>query len=277
MRISVLIPSRGRVRQLSAALTTLHMCSSGEHHLTLCVACDEDDKETLAFLEKAIHEMPVAYRVGPRPATLGSVANDLALHWKADVYAVWADDLLCMTNNWDQRIAKAVEAKPYGVFWWKSAREENTLVPIITETWRAAAGQIFTEYFPFWYDDLWLYELWLMTTDENPIILDMEVLDKPFATQRMRDLDFWQTFYHAMRVERVQSGRRIAANLGLPIPILSDELYKRMNQYQCNDTVVLADIERRNKAEKTPPTEQYMRTKLAAAERMTALPVREAA
>ncbi len=264
--ISVLIPSRGRVRQLAAAITTLFQCWSGENPLQICVACDDDDPHTREFLDAARTEgLPVSYRVGPRPDTLGSVANDLARQWPADAYAVFADDLLCLTPGWDKVIARAVEEKPYGVFWWKSARDENTLVPIVTERWRAAAGGIFTEYFPFWYDDLWLYELWVMATDENPIVLDMLVLDRPNDTQRMRELEFWNGFYHRMREERVLHGRRIAGALGLAIPLIADKWKEMLNRYKFSDMGELSRIEQSNRAEKGEPSEQYMRTKFKAA------------
>ncbi len=269
MKISVLIPSRGRVRQLAAALTSLFQTWSGDNTLQLCVACDDDDPNTRAFLESARREgLPVNFRFGPRPDTLGSVANDLAKEWPADVYAVFADDLLSMTFGWDKVIERAYIDKPHGVFWWKSARDENTLVPVVTELWREAAGGIFTEHFPFWYDDLWLYELWVMATDENPIVLDMLVLDRPNDTQRMRELEFWNTFYHRMREERVLHGRRIAGALGLPIPLISERWKEMLNRYQFSDMGALQKIEQSNQAEKGEPPEQYLRVRARAEELM---------
>jgi len=263
-RISVLIPSRGRVRQLAACLTALHMCESGEHDVRYRVACDDDDPDTGDFLRVARMELPIDVRFGPRPDNLGSVANDLAAHWPADVYQVFGDDLLCITYGWDKNLAAAVEKTPHGVFWMKSARNDESLVPAVTEKWRAAAGGIFTEHFPFWYDDLWLIELWVMATDADPIYLENTVLDKPTHTHRMRDLAFWSRFFIHMRQTRVEHGREIARNLGFPAPIIGQEFANRMNKYEPLSAEFAAKVELSNKAETTPPSAAYLRMKARA-------------
>lgn len=263
MKLNVLIPSRGRPYQLAAALYSLFFCASGKHELTMCVACDDDDDPTKnALRELRQSGLPVFVRVGPRPETLGSVANDLAAHWPADVYQVFGDDLMCITNNWDEILAQAVEKTPHGVFWMKSAKDQRSHVPAVTEKWRAAAGGIFTEHFPFWFDDLWLEELWVMATDDVPIELDAWVIDRPAATHRMRDLEFWTRFYYSMRNDRLEHGRSIARTLGFSEPVVGVEFARRMN----NEAVPLsaeasAKIELSNKAETGEPSEQYMRTK----------------
>ena len=245
------------------------MCESGKHEVMYRIACDDDDKATIDFLKTIAYEFPFSVRIGPRPATLGSVANDLAAHWPADVYQVFADDLACITYGWDEVLAAAVEKTPHGVFWWKSARTDESLVPAVTEAWRVAAGGIFTEYFPFWYDDLWLRDLWIMTTDENQIYLDAFVVDKPIATHRMRDLKFWADFFCAMKWERVKHGKRIAANLGLPEPLIGEPFAKRFYEAApAFDEKWAAKIEKMNRAETDPPSEQYLETKARAEELM---------
>lgn len=266
MRIAVLIPSRGRTRQLSAALTSLRMCQSGENQVLYIVAVDDDDLPTKLLVQNASNDIPLAMRVGPRPKSLGSVANDLAEHWPADVYCVWADDLLCISYEWDKAVAKAAEETPHGVFWWKSQRDELSLVPIITEKWRAATGRIFTEHFPFWYDDCWLYELWIMATDTNIKMLDIRVVDKPTATTGMRDLSFWNHFYHAMRQTRVEEARAIAAKLGLPPPECGPTIKEFLDHHSERDEKVLASIMVTNKAETDAPSERYLEAKKKAEE-----------
>lgn len=273
MKINVLIPTRGRPLQLAAALYSLFFCASDKHELTFCVACDDDDDPTKnALRELRQSHLPIFVRVGPRPETLGSVANDLAAHWPADVYQVFADDLICITHGWDDILAQAVEKTPHGVFWMKSAKAQRSLVPAVTEKWRAAAGEIFTEYFPYWFDDLWLEELWVMATGEAPISLETLVVDRPASTHRMRELSFWARFYHALRSERLERGRRIASALNLPecsfASIIGKEFAKRMDSYPPLNEEDAAKIEASNKAETTPPSEQYLRVKAKAEELM---------
>lgn len=264
MKLNVLIPTRGRPLQLAAAIYSLFFCASGEHDIHFCVACDEDDEATQNALKEIRSAIPTYVRVGPRPESLGSVANDLAMHWPADAYAIWADDLMCITYGWDEVIAKAVEETPHGVFWWTAARDVATFVPVITEKWRAAAGRVFTEHFPFWYDDLWLHELWIMATDADPISLDCKVIDKPRGTQRMRDLRFWHDFYTYMRAERVQEGKAIAKALGMPEPKIGPHLAKRLNEMSIVTDDFLDDIMVKNKAETGAPSEFYLRVKARA-------------
>lgn len=262
MKINVLIPTRGRPLQLAAALYSLFFCASDKHEVQFCVACDDDDEPTkLALRELRQSHLPVFVRFGPRPETLGSVANDLAAHWPADVYQIFADDLMCITHGWDEILAQAVTNTPHGVFWMKSAKEQRSLVPAVTEKWRAAAGGIFTEHFPFWFDDLWLEELWVMATDEAPMELETLVVDRPSSTHRMRELDFWAGFYYSMRQERIRHGREIAMALGFATPVIGDEFARRMNAYPPLNKSDAAKIEASNKAETGEPSERYMRVK----------------
>ena len=261
MKLNVLIPSRGRPYQLAAALYSLAMNASNEHEVTLCVACDDDDIATQECLRALRPKMPLYIRIGPRPDSLGSVANDLSDKWKADAYLIFADDLICSTYGWDAVVAKAVEETPHGVFWWTSASGVPTFVPIITEKWRAACGRLFTEHFPFWYDDLWLMELWVRATESEPIVLDIKVVDKPTATIRMRELRFWHDFFTFMRAERIEEGIRIAEALGLRKPIIGKILSDKLDMHAVVSDNFLEDIMRRNKAESTPPDEAYKRAK----------------
>lgn len=273
MKLNVIIPTRGRPYQLAAAVYSLFFCASGKHDITFCVACDDDDEPSkLAIRELRQSHLPVFVRIGPRPETLGSVANDLAAHWPADVYQIFADDLICITNNWDDILAKAAEQTPHGVFWMKSAKEQRSLVPAVTEKWRAAAGGIFTENFPFWFDDLWLEELWVMATDDAPLELDVLVVDRPASTHRMRDLEFWARFYHAMRSERLAHGRKVSEALGLPptlyTSVVGKEFARRMDEYPPLNKDDAAKIEASNKAETDAPSERYLRVKAKAEELM---------
>lgn len=257
-RLNVLIPTRGRPYQLAASIYSLWLLASDKNTIQFCVACDDDDAATQEALRDIRAKVPLFVRIGPRPETLGSVANDLSDHWPADAYVVWADDLMCATYGWDEEVARALRETPHGVFWWTAARDVATFVPIVSNRWRMAAGRVFTEHFPFWYDDLWLQEVWCMATDTGPISLPIKVVDKPHGTQRMRELRFWHDFYTFMRAERVREGKRIAAALGMSEPIIGAELARRLQEMSVVSDEFLSGIEKTNHAETDAPSESYL-------------------
>ena len=260
MRISVVIPSRGRVLGLLGILRSMQFLESGKHEVRYVVGVDDDDEETRRACEwlGSKKQISLGVRVDARPVSLGGLINELALCKPADVYAAVNDDIVCLSPGWDEEIAKAVERLPHGVFWWTDGSGNGALFPIVTEKWRAAAGGIFSEWFPFWYDDLCLLELWMMTTDAEIQELDIKICDKPrTVTHRMRELKFWQNVYIATRKLRVAQAYDIAAKLGLPKPQGTEHIAALMNNHikRVADEWI-AEIEA-NQGDKTPPDENY--------------------
>lgn len=213
-------------------LHSLHFLESKKHNIKYGVIADQDDVGTVVACQEIQKFMPLAFKVGERETSMGKPINKMTELMPADVYMVVNDDVLCLTPNWDEVIAKAVEAKPYGMFWWKNGFEQEVLYPIITEKWRAAAGRFYTEDFPFWYDDLVMVEVWTMTTDEMPIVLDITIADRPqTTTHRMRDLKFWQSFYTETRGARLAQSFDIAKKLGLPEPKYGALMAGRLDEH----------------------------------------------
>jgi hypothetical protein len=94
------------------------------------------------------------------------------------------------------------------------------------------------------------------------------MVDKPRATIRMRELRFWHDFYVNMRGARVRDGVRIANALGLQAPVIGPHLAKRLDEMSEVPDELLEDIQRRNKAESTPPDAAYNQAKERAMELM---------
>lgn len=264
MDISVIIPSRKRVRGLSAMISSLHLLESGKNRVTYGVACDQDDAETIAFCEATKKEIPLAHYVGEgRPKSLGGLVNHMAVNMPADAYTALCDDMLCLTPYWDEVIAQAVHTIPHGVFWWKNAFPEEVTCAIVSEKWRVAAnGKIFTDHYPFWFDDLCLLETWMMATDREAIVLDCSIADKPQHTYRMRDLWFWREFYTATRRLRLKESYKIAERLGLPQPVLSSALAKSIgDSLERMPRERIEQIERNQGEVNIPPDHNYLMTK----------------
>lgn len=251
MRLSVLIPSRGRPRELSLAIAALERRASRAHDVRYVIGCDADDDQTIAMsLDLWKCGLPIVHHIAPRQPSLGGLVNRLALKAPADVYCSLGDDVRVLTTGWDARIAAAWEADPRGVWWWCTSNDST--YAIVSEAWRAAAGRIFTDHFPYWYDDMWLVELQRYVTGRKGDRLDIWLEDRARGTHRMRDLAFWDEFFWSRRAARKVEARMIAQRLGLPPVPTFDGLDLARSQTFDGD-----ELEARQ-GERTLPTMEYL-------------------
>jgi hypothetical protein len=267
MRISVLMASRGRATQMVAALNSLRSQESGKNEVIYGVACDADDTVTVGTCQILKPRMPLCHHVLERTPSLGGRINQLAEHMPADVYVSVADDTLCMTQDWDERVAEAWRANDKGVWWWTMFHKEPALYTIVSEKWRAAAGQLFTDHFPYWFDDIWLLELWVLATESPFQFVDAKLADCPTKTMRMRDLAFWHEFWHYTRPQRIKDAKAIAAKLGLREPLCADILATVIGRPVPEFVNSMAMIEA-NQGDQGPATIEYVKAKSRAQEIM---------
>lgn len=222
MKISVLLPSRGRPEKLTKSIRALQNLASGNHEIVYAIGCDNDDQATIrACIE--LGDGIRAYVMKRRPS-LGSIVNILAEQNPSDVYCSYADDVEMMEPGWDQHVADAVEAHPDWVMWHNAkvyvdgALVNENPYAVVPEKWRAAAGKIFTDYFPYWHDDGWLQQVWFYAkgTHQWPV-LDVDVRDDNAGkTHRLHDYPFWESFFWNRDGERLAEAARIAEALGWP-------------------------------------------------------------
>lgn len=260
LRISVLIPSRGRPLGLMETVLTMRGKESGRHDVRYVIGCDADDDETIAMVLSMIQAgLPVVPRIGVRPASLGGLVNHLAEKCPADVFCSLGDDIKVETDDWDGAIADAWRGQPDSVWWW-CASNDSTFA-IVSEKWRAAAGRIFTDYFPFWWDDMWLVEVQRYAQGRKGDRLPIWLQDRAAGTHRMRDLAFWARFFWSRRDERKAEGQAIAERLG----------WRRLESLDGLDMSPSATFDpdeiEAKEGERAPPTPEY----LAAYERAKAL------
>lgn len=267
MKITVCIPSRGRPVMLCDAIGSLHARTSGKHEVIYVVGCDDDDPNTIAVVDLiAARGLPVKAHAAPRSSSLGGMVNVMAAANPADVYCSLCDDVKAITFNWDEVIHTAWLKRRDGVWFWST---KESCYAIVSHKWYAAAGRIFTDYFPFWWDDCWLMQLWMYVTGKPRQHIEAWLEDRAPATQRMRDLEFWTDFYWSRDAERRVEAARIRQALGRPAVKLKPhhELY-RNPEY----TRRIAEIQAKQ-GERAPPTPEY----LAAKARAESLMMKEAA
>lgn len=242
------------------------------HQVVYVIGADADDTETIGMgkllVTPSLRGGPICMRVFPRTPSLGEMVNRLALDAPAEVYCSLCDDVLVLTEGWDAKIAEAVEAKPDGVFWWRTDEKRAATYAIVTEKWRAASGRIFTDYFPFWWDDVWLLHVWMLASEDAWHYVDAELEDRPQSTQRMRDLRFWGDFYLSRHDERLAEAARIRAALGWgPYTVDVNAFAEKACALSQEFFADAHNVEARQ-GEKTPPTPEYVRAKARAQELM---------
>lgn len=260
MRLNVLLPSRGRPTNLLNAVGSMHGKASGQHEVNYVIGCDADDQPTIAAAHLLRLRGP---RVIPfctvRLPCLGMMANIMAEKYPADVYCSLPDDVEILTQDWDQHVWAAWAARPDGLWWWQTLAVRPATCAIISEKWRQAAGQIYTDYFPFWWDDVWLMQVWHMASGTIGQAVNATLDDRAFATHRMRDLRFWSDFYTSRKEERWQHAERIAANLGWPKPVRG-EVHGDVREEFLRD---IPKIEA-HQGDKGPLTPEYLKAKARA-------------
>lgn len=114
-KVSVIVATRGRVRQLEKMLLTLRHTAFAPEDVEVVLRCDADDPETVMFLRSQPH----LFIVGPQRsgyATLASLVNEAARLSHADLAIVVNDDAEFMTKDWDLRLVQEASRFPDGIF-----------------------------------------------------------------------------------------------------------------------------------------------------------------
>lgn len=113
-KVSVLVPTRGRVERLRRMLSSYDATTRGAEELSeLVFRVDEDDLETQELLRAHVTI------VGPRMsgyASLPAFFNELAARATGDVLMCGNDDMVFKTPRWAVKILAEANRHPDGVF-----------------------------------------------------------------------------------------------------------------------------------------------------------------
>ena len=273
MNILIITPSRGHPAGLLSVITSAAALASGKHHITHAVAIDEDDAATAEALEHFPNSHVTVVR-GPRSRSLGGIVNPLLASSGVDVYLGLSDRSYLLTPRWDAVLAQAVEKVPHGVFWLTHPDlPRSPIFPVITRRWREAAGEVFTDYFPFWFDDTWIAETWRFATGMAPLMLPIQAFRQPHKTAGLRDLEFWYRFFFALRPMRAEAGQRIATRLGLPgVDAARIAQLLEAGDAQLLPRVPQIEAEYGSPGKPTEPDQRYLQAKARAEAILAALP-----
>lgn len=207
MKFACIMVTRGNPKRASAAIEIAKSLSSGLYELSFIVCADADDLQTQDHLKDHRLSVDIA------PWALGELWNRGAcLFPDADVMCPMVDDSFIATPDWDELIVRHLVKQPNHaklIGWNDRANPGLMTLPIIGAEWYKNAG-LYPGWFPYWFYDTWLAEIYSFVTGELPVLpADLLLVAKKGVTQRMRDLSFWWSFYSALRPERLIEAERL--------------------------------------------------------------------
>lgn len=195
------------------------------HDVEFIVALDADDRRSVEYFE---HFEGVTSYVQPRPTGVGDCWNRAARAHKADIYVTLTDDAWMSTPGWDAMLAHALVdgidgnmlSARIGIIAFCDPAQSNIAALFgMAAKWVGWNGFIFDPRFPFWWGDSALVETTIFASGVGmPGTTSLRFASMPGNfNPRLRDMELWWALFAATRHERIETGRRIAREVGLPV------------------------------------------------------------
>lgn len=221
MKIAVLLLTRNRLASLVTVAKALDVLASGRNEITIAARYDDDDSvapKALAILHSAgVEVMPVVAR---RPVTLGVAWNEGIAALKAlpfEAITFLPDDVIPLTAHWDEIIRLAIEDRRLDAFSWHNVRMPGLVtVPAFSRAYLEALEEPFSAWFPFWFADTWIGQVYEFARGAAmPILTGLSLIYKEGSkTSNLRDMQFWVDFWGATRKLRIAEAAQVALRMG---------------------------------------------------------------
>lgn len=223
MNLLYIIPTRARPLNLLGTVSTAWRLRSGRHEITFQAVTDRDDATwgpTYDFLcatdQRELEQHFWATRED-RPDALGAKWNrGVDRQLSPDAALLMTDRMIPITPGWDDVVAQCLEKYPNRILWWRCPTDPGTVAPVVPRSWLEAMDwKPAVELFPYWFIDTWLMELDRFVTGELSLMMPCFYAGERKETQQLRDCGFWCRYYAALRPQRIEQAKRIAASLGI--------------------------------------------------------------
>lgn len=271
MRLVINLVTRGRPEILARTIeTTLANITCDD--TVLMVSVDEDDTATLTKLRwfSAPH---VVVSVKPREDALGAKFNRM-LEIKADLYCNQSDYCPFTSKGFDAKIIEAASLFPDGIGVVVNPMRNASFsdIYVMTRGLVDKLGFYFPPLFPYWFHDHWiddtmrLLNRWVMAD----VAVSYDQSGKPM-TQVMREPAWWATFFDCAYMLRRGAAHAIIDGEDFEEPALRKAATKTLAggiEYRSrwiNDQVRAQSRDLEWAGRGSPPTEGYMRARVAAA------------
>ncbi len=201
--ISILFPTRGRPQFLKCLFDSLEETTRDPGQVDVWLYEDDDDRLTADFLsseECGSYSFRV-HTAGGRPrSTAGEMFNVLRERCQTNpgIYMFGGDRIAFVTKDWDEKVREVYRRLPdrLAFAFPEDPHHGQTFgaYGFISAEWTNAFGRFFSEYFHYWFDDVWLNLVAQMI--QRRILLDVQIglQGGKGVTQRMRNLLFWNGF-----------------------------------------------------------------------------------
>ena len=218
--ISVLLPTRGRVKDFTESVEGLRDLAADISAIEFLVAADPDDEETITAAEKlgvTLHVSPQRY--GYRG--LHHYYNYLAARASGEWLFIWNDDCRILTRHWDEIIRKS---PPAILHLTGNYVPGHNSFPVLPREWAELLGHLtVTEGV-----DLWIHDLGRMTSTMRRIPVRVQHLrinhDATAAERDARNVQAELDIFNspAAQQARWNDAQKLTEFLGRPPLVLED-------------------------------------------------------
>jgi hypothetical protein len=217
--ITVSLPTRGEAPHLDAVVKSYVELAEDQENLRVVVSVDEGDPAWEGGRSLKLRDHPsVILSRAAREDAIGDKWNRSISVSPADIYCVATDDNAVATRGWDARVraGAALYADDVGVLYYGEANAVLPMCQAVTAGWAEGFVGIYPTHFPYWFIDMWLDELAMMTG--RMVWVDVAIGScggERGKTRGLRDVRFWNQFFDLTRpLREAQADRAI------------DELYR---------------------------------------------------
>lgn len=219
------MPTRGRHEMANVAIRSLFEKCSKHENFKIYILCDRDDAANSDNLKKATKNLPnLIFLENQQTKTMGQMVNELQskAHVECDIFMPFPDDYEIYTPKWDsvilEKFATNKEVPACCYFNDLIHPKNQATFTVLNKKWIETVGRYVTNYFPFWFDDVWIDEVAQMTGLKEKINISVNCLSGKGKTPRMKNLPFWNSFFRNTIHERLSDADKLISKAFAEMP-----------------------------------------------------------
>lgn len=282
MSLTVNIATRARPNLLLETVKRT-LANVSRDDTKLMVSADKDDEATLGIVDAFPKDPRLIVSVKDREDSRGEKYDRALIEAPASVYLPAVDCAPILTPGFDQIVLDKAALFPDGIGVIRTPyvyrRQFPPALQAMTAGYVAKVGCIYSHEYPFWFIDHEVHDMARLIGRYFVANIIVETAPmRPKNTIRLRDLEFWTTYYDLMAIERRHKARAIITGSDFLTP---DWLKKDLlDNYQWieDDARAINDGVRANakaieesRGDVGPPDDGYLRKKEQAGAKLAAL------